>query len=42
MIYEKKKVTEIQKKLTKYAVKKYEEREKKKIDDNLDDFIKTI
>lgn len=42
MIYEKKKVTEIQKELTDYAIEKYKEREKKKIDDNLDDFIKTI
>lgn len=42
MIYEKKTVTEIQKELTDYAIEKYKEREKKKIDDNLDDFIKTI
>jgi len=42
MIYEKKKVTEIQRELTDYAIEKYKEREKKKIDDNLDDFIKTI
>lgn len=42
MIYEKRKVTEIQKELTDYAIEKYKEREKKKIDDNLDEFIKTI
>jgi hypothetical protein len=42
MIYEKKKVTEIQIELTNYAIEKYKEREKKKIDENLDDFIKAI
>lgn len=42
MIYEKRKVTEIQKELTDYAIEKYKEREKKKIDDNLDEYIKTI
>lgn len=42
LIFEKIKVSEIQRKLTKYAVQKYKEREKKKIDDNLDDYIKTI
>ena len=42
IIFEKKMVTNIQKELTKYAMRKYEEREKKKIDDNLDDFIKGI
>ena len=39
LIFEKIKVTEIQKELTEYAVQKYKEREMKKIDDNLDDFI---
>jgi hypothetical protein len=42
IIFEKKLVTNIQKELTKYAVTKYKEREKKKIDDNLDDYIKGI
>lgn len=42
MIYEKRKVTEIQIELTDYAIEKYKEREKKKIDDNLDEYIKTI
>lgn len=42
IIFEKIKVTEIQKELTEYAVSKYKEREKKKIDDNLDDYIKGI
>jgi hypothetical protein len=40
MMYEKKKVTEIQQELIDYAMDKYREREKKRIDDNLDDFIK--
>lgn len=39
MIYEKMKVTEIQKNLTDYAAAKYEEQEKKKIDENPDDYI---
>jgi hypothetical protein len=42
IIFEKKMVTNIQKELTKYAVTKYKEREMKKIDDNLDDYIKGI
>ena len=42
IIFEKIKVTEIQKELTEYAIQKYKEREKKKIDDNLDDYIKGI
>ncbi len=42
LIYEKMMVTEIQKELTEYAVRKYKEREMKKIDDNLDDYIKSI
>ncbi|MGL2963884.1 DUF4407 domain-containing protein [Flavobacterium sp. RSB2_4_14] len=42
ILFEKIKVTEIQKELTEYAVQKYKEREKKKIDDNLDDYIKGI
>jgi hypothetical protein len=42
LIFEKIKVTEIQKELTEYAVQKYKEREMKKIDDNLDDFVGPI
>ncbi len=42
IIFEKKMVTNIQKELTRYAVTKYKEREMKKIDDNLDDYIKGI
>jgi hypothetical protein len=42
IIFEKKMVTNIQKELTEYAVTKYKEREMKKIDDNLDDYIKGI
>jgi hypothetical protein len=42
LIYEKIKVTEIQKELTDYAIQKYKEREKKKIDENLDTYIKSI
>lgn len=42
LIFEKIKVSEIQKQLTEYAVEQYKEREKKKIDANLDDYIKNI
>lgn len=42
MIFEKMKITEIQKELTKYAIAKYKEKEKEKIDANLDDYIKKI
>lgn len=42
LIYEKIKVSEIQKELTDYAVQKYKEREMKKIDENLDTYIKSI
>ena len=42
MIYEKIKITDIQKQLTDYAIGKYLEREQKKIDENLDDYIKSI
>lgn len=42
LIYEKIKVSEIQKELTDYAVEKYKEREKKKIDENLEEYIKPI
>ena len=42
MIFEKIKVTEIQKKLTEYAIAKYKEKEKEKIDANLDEYIKKI
>lgn len=39
IIYEKMKVTEIQKNLTAYAAAKYKEQEKKKIDENPNDYI---
>lgn len=42
LIYEKMKITEIQKELTDYAIAKYKEREKEKIDNNLEDYIKKI
>lgn len=42
LIFEKIKITEIQKELTEYAVQKYKEREMKKIDNNIDDYIKSI
>lgn len=42
MIYEKIKVTDIQKELTDYAIEQYKQKEKKKIDENLDDYIKNI
>lgn len=42
LIYEKIKVTDIQKELTAYAIEKYKQREKAKIDEHLDDYIKTI
>ncbi|MCP9748417.1 DUF4407 domain-containing protein [Lacihabitans sp. CS3-21] len=42
MIFEKIKITEIQKELTEYAIAKYKEREKEKIDGNLDEYIKKI
>lgn len=42
ILYEKIKTTEIQKELTDYAIQKYKEREKKKIDDDLDNYIKPI
>ncbi len=42
LIYEKIKVTEIQKELTDYAIQKYKENEMKKIDENLDTYIKSI
>ena len=42
MIFEKMKVTEIQKELTEYAIAKYKEREREKIDANLDEYIKKI
>lgn len=42
MIFEKMKVTEIQKELTEYAIARYKEREKEKIDGNLDEYIKKI
>lgn len=42
LIFEKIKVTDIQKELTEYAVQKYKEREQRKIDENLDEYIKNI
>ena len=42
LMFEKMKVSEIQKELTDYAVQKYKEREQKKIDENLDEYIKSI
>ena len=42
IIFEKKMVTNIQKELTKYAVQKYKEREMKKIDNDIDGYIKSI
>lgn len=42
LIYEKMMVTNIQKELTDYAIQKYKEREKHKIDANLDDYIQSI
>lgn len=42
LIFEKIKVSEIQKELTEYAIAKYKEREKEKIDANLDEYIKKI
>lgn len=42
LIFEKIKVSEIQRELTEYAVSKYKEQELKKIDNNLEDYIKNI
>ncbi|RZJ68791.1 MAG: DUF4407 domain-containing protein [Flavobacterium sp.] len=42
LIFEKRMVSKIQQELTEYAVDKYKEREKKKIDANLDEYIKVI
>lgn len=42
LIFEKMKVTEIQKELTEYAIAKYKEKEKEKIDANLEEYIKKI
>ncbi len=42
LIYEKIMITNIQKELTEYAVQKYKEREKQRIDENLDDYVKSI
>jgi hypothetical protein len=39
MIYEKMKITDIQKELTDYAIEKYKAREKEKIDNNLEEYI---
>jgi hypothetical protein len=42
LIFEKKKVTEIQNELTEYAVNLYKERERGRIENNLDDYIKKL
>ena len=42
IIFEKISVTNIQKELTEYAVEQYKQREKNKIDANLDDYIKNM
>lgn len=42
LIYEKIKVTEVQKELTEYALEQYKLRERRRIDDNLDDYIQNI
>ncbi|RZK15341.1 MAG: DUF4407 domain-containing protein, partial [Flavobacterium sp.] len=42
LIFEKIKVSQIHKELTEYAVEKYKQREKEKIDANLDNYIKSI
>lgn len=42
MIYEKIKVTDIQKELTDYAIEQYKQKEKIKIDENLEDYVKNI
>ena len=42
LIFEKIEVTKIQKELTEYAVQKYKEREREKIDQNLDGYINAI
>lgn len=42
MVFEKIKVTEIQQELTEYAIAKYKEREKERIDANLDEYIQKI
>ncbi|RZK23717.1 MAG: DUF4407 domain-containing protein, partial [Flavobacterium sp.] len=42
IIFEKMQVTAIQKELTAYAIAKYKEREKEKIDANLDEYIQKI
>lgn len=42
MLYEKMKMSEVQKELTHYALEQYKEKEKKNIDENLDDYVKSI
>jgi hypothetical protein len=42
MVYEKIKLTDIQKELTDYAIEQYKAGEKRKIDENLGDYIKSI
>lgn len=42
LMYEKMRVAEIQKELTAYAIEKYKEREKERIDSNLDEYVKKI
>ncbi len=42
LIFEKIKITEIQRELTEYAISKYKEKEKEKIDSNLEEYVKKI
>lgn len=42
LIFEKMKITEIQRELTEYAISKYKEKEKEKIDSNLEEYVKKI
>jgi hypothetical protein len=42
LIYEKIKVTEIQRELTDYAIEQYKKKEMQKIDEHLDEYIKSI
>ncbi|MBW7870757.1 MAG: DUF4407 domain-containing protein [Flavobacteriia bacterium] len=42
LLFEKAKMTEIQKELTEYAIERYKEKEKQNIDENLDEYIKKV
>jgi len=42
LLFEKAKMTEIQKELTEYAIERYKEKEKRNIDENLDEYIKKV